>query len=184
MEGNIMATKKETTKPKTKKTSSTKSATTPQKSVRPKLAETEPVITQPQPQVNTQMVDEKSLQTINQLTSFLTVGVVFTAITLLVQIWATLKAKFALSSISFLYIVFSLVLIATLVWCIRLLKQKRVLSVWVFVGFMVMYILYTLAFRWFDGKVLFVQRDVVTWIVLAAILFELYRLKRKSVLVE
>lgn len=103
-----MATKKETTKPKTKKTSSTKSATTPQKSVRPKLAETEPVITQPQPQVNTQMVDEKSLQTINQLTSFLTVGVVFTAITLLVQIWATLKAKFALSSISFLYIVFLL----------------------------------------------------------------------------
>jgi hypothetical protein len=41
-----------------------------------------------------------------------------------------------------------------------------------------------LAFRWFDGEALFIQRDFITWIVLAAILFELYRLKRKNVLVE
>lgn len=177
-----MATKKETAKPKSKKVSSKKSATTSQKSVRRKLVEIKPISTQPQSQVKAQVLDEKSLRTIKQLTGFLTVGVVFTAITLLVQIWATLKAKFVLTSVSFLYIIFSFALIAALVWCIRLLNQKRVLSVWMFVGFTALYILYTLTFRWFDGNALFMQRDVVTWIVLAAILFELYRLKRKSAL--
>ena len=129
-------------------------------------------------------VDEKSLRSVSQLTGFLTIGVLFVAISLIVQIWATLRAKFVFTPISFLYIVFSLVLIAALVWCIRLLNQKRVLSLWVYVGFMTLYILYTMAFRWFDGKDLFMQRDFITWIVLAAILFELYRLKRKNVLVE
>jgi len=178
-----MATKKETAKPKTKKASSTKPARTPRKSVSHKTVQNEPVISQPEPRLNAQIVDEKSLRTINQLNGFLTVGVVFTAVSLLVQMWATWKAKFVLTPVSFLYIVISLGLIATLVWCIRLLKQKRAVSVWVFVGFMMTYILYTLAFRWFDGKAIFVQRDVVTWIVLAAILFELYRLKRKNVLI-
>ena len=177
-----MVMKKDTAKPKAKKASSTKSKTTPQKSVRRKQVEVDPVIVQPQPQVKPQVVDEKSLRTINQLTGFLSVGVAFTAFSLVVQIWATLKAKFVLTPVSFLYIVFSLVLIAALVWCIRLLNQKRVLSISVFVGFMLLYILYTLAFRWFDEKALFVPMDLVAWIALAAILFELYRLHRKSIL--
>jgi hypothetical protein len=177
-----MATKKDTAKPKAKKVSSMKPNIAPRKPIRRKAVESEPTAVQEPSQIQTQPIDEKSLQTINQLTGFLGVGVFSIAITLIVQLWATLKAKFVLTPLSFLYIVFSLVLIAILVWCIRLVNQKQTLSIWVFVSFIATFILYSLAFRWFDGKELVKPMDIVTWIVLAFILFELYRLRRKNIL--
>ena len=127
-------------------------------------------------------VDEKSIRSLNNLKAYLGVGVCLSALMLIIQIWATLKAGLILTPISITYIFFSVVLISALVWCIKLLSQRRLLAMWVFIGIIAIRFFVTLAFRLYGGKETFTVSDIVAYIVQAAILFEIYRLKRKGVL--
>jgi len=150
------------------------------KTVSHRPPETEPVSVQPQTKVD--VLDEKSRRTISNLTAYLSVGVLVNVFVLIVQFWATLKAQFVLSAVSFLYILIALVIIGTLVWCINLLKQKRIVALWAFVGFIALSFFYTVGFRWYGGKTLFMPMDLVAYVVQAVILFEIYRLKRNKIL--
>lgn len=127
-------------------------------------------------------VDEKSLRSLSNLKGYLGIGVAFNALILIIRSWATLKAGFILTPLSVAYIFFSVVLIGALVWCIKLLDQRRLLAMWVFIGFIVISFFVTLALRLYGGIDAFTRSNVVAYIVQAGILFEIYRLKRKGVL--
>ena len=177
-----MVTKKESAQPKTKKVSATTLKTARSKPARVKRAQPKPTVVSTEAPAKPQIIDEKSMRSISQITGFLSVGVLFNVVALVVQIWATLKAKFVLSAVSFAYIIASLILLAALVWCIRLLNQKRALSVWVFLGFSVISILFSMTFNSYAGKALLSLANFVALFVQALLLFELYRLQRKGVL--
>jgi hypothetical protein len=127
-------------------------------------------------------VDEKSIRSLNTLKAYLGVGVGLSALMLIIQIWATLKAGLILTPVSIAYIFFSVGLITALVWCIKLLSQRRLLAMWVFIGIIAIRFTVTLAFRLYGGKGAFTVSDVVAYIIQAAILFEIYWLNRKGVL--
>jgi hypothetical protein len=133
-------------------------------------------------QYKTTLTDEKSIRTIHSLTTYLTIGVILNSVFLIVQLWATFAAELILSSISYFYLIYDMILIGALIWCINLLKQQRLLALWVFAGFIVANFINVLLLRSYERKELFNSLDIIIYIVQAAIIFEIYRLKRNDVL--
>jgi len=162
---------------KTKKSESVRG-----KSTGRSLAKATSVETQPESQPRMALEDKKSLRAISSLTGYLGIAVLLNVLMLIIQLWATFKAGYVLTSFSFVYLFLSLASIAALVWCIILLNRKNVLALWAFVGFITLSFLNTLTLRLYGGKALFVALDLVAYIVQAAILLSIYSLKRKDIL--
>ena len=177
-----MVTKKESSKAKAEKPKSVKPKSATRKTPIRKIAKVQPAKVEQASEANPVFIDEKSLRTIRSLTGYLGVAAGLNAFFLIVQLWATFKVGYVLSWVSFVYILFSIALIGALVWCIKLLKQRKLLVLWVFVGFIAINFLYTLIFRFYGGKDLFSPLDIVAYIVQAAIFIDLYRLKSKDIL--
>jgi|SRR5687768_8562641 hypothetical protein len=141
------------------------------------------LVNQLEPQPRTTSADEKSLRAIRSLTGYLGIAVLFNALVLGIQLWATFKAGYILTAFSFVYLFLSLSSIGALIWCIILLNRKSALALWACTGFIAISFLSTLAVRSYGGKALFAPLDFVGYIVQAAILFSIHWLKRKDILI-
>ena len=147
-----MTAKKESSKTREVKPRSAKTKSSIRKPASSQSVEVKPANTtntRQEPQTEAILIDGKLLKTIRSLAGYLSIAVAFNVFALIIQFWATSKAGFVLTWVSFVYIFFSVVLICTLAWCIYLLKLRRLLAFWVFVGFIMINFVY-----WFSTKLL------------------------------
>jgi hypothetical protein len=175
-----MTVKKDVTKTKAEKPKTVKPKSTTRKTINNQSVKVKPVKIKQEPE--TVFIDRKSLKTINSLTVWLSVAAVLNTFFVFVQLWATAKAGYVHTWVSVLYTLLYIVLICALVWCVYLLKKRKALAFWVFAGYITINFIHTTAFRLYEGKAFFDPLDIVVYIVEAAIIFDLYRLKRNDVL--
>ena len=177
-----MAVKKEVTKTKAEKPKTVKPKSTTRKTISNQSVKVKPVIIKQEPEPEAVFIDRKSLKTINSLTVWLSVAAALNIFSVIIQLWATAKAGYVHTWISVLYTFLYIVLICALIWCVYLLKKRKALVFWVFAGYIAINFIHTTAFRLYEGKAFFDPLDIVVYIVEAAIVFDLYRLKRNDVL--
>jgi hypothetical protein len=71
---------------------------------------------------------------------------------------------------------------AILVWCLQLLKRKRLLSFWAFLVFVGANLVVLFLYRLISGAALFAAVDILLYLFIAGGVFELYKLKSNGTL--
>jgi len=125
---------------------------------------------------------EKSIKLIEGTTNYLTAALVPFAIYPLYLLWGLFTGR----SHDLLFVGFNLVvslsLAGVLFWCIRLLKEQRVLSLWLYLGVVVATFCYLMIYRVVTGAPIFSPADIILYGFQALILYALYSLKKSGLL--
>jgi hypothetical protein len=125
--------------------------------------------------------DEKSLKSLRSLGSFITLGAWSGVLVGLFLIWSMIAYKWGI--FAWISIIVSFATAGALFWCDRLLQQKRQLALVVYTYVMLFGWSAVLLMRLVSSRSLFGVTDLLGLIVPAMVLFEMHRLRRKSILV-
>jgi hypothetical protein len=174
--GIIMVAKTKSKEPKSKSTKSARA-----KPASPKLAKVTPVEPSEQ-QTKAVTTDEKSIQTLRAITNYLTAILFSYGIGILFNFWQ-IFTKDSNTPSSALFNIFAFMgLGAILIWCLRLLKQMRMLSFWSFLVFVFANIFCLIFYRLIGKAPIFAPVDIVMYLFAAVAIFELYKLKNNGTL--
>ncbi|MBK9924804.1 MAG: hypothetical protein IPP66_05870 [Anaerolineales bacterium] len=177
-----MIAKKDIVKPTVKKTPSKKSKSTPKKSVNHKSAESKTTVAQHQSQAKNQVIDEKSIKSLQSITNYLSVSVVSCGIGIIFNISSIISKGESVLSSALLNILGFVLSGAILYWCVRLLKQKEATSLWVFMAFCFTTSIWVFINRWLVNATKFSAIDIMILIFMIGFGFELNRLKKNGTL--
>ena len=125
--------------------------------------------------------DEKSIRSLRSLSSFITLGAWLGILAGIFLIWSMIAYKWGSSAL--VSIVLSFAMAGALFWCGRLLDQKRQLAITIYIATIIASWFIVLITRVINSRTLFASRDLISLIVPVVILFEMYRLRRKGLLV-
>lgn len=170
-----MAAKTQTRKPKSKSTRSARA--TP---ADPKVAKVPPT-EQPEQQPSPEITDEKLIRSLRSLASFIALGAWLGILAGIFLVWSMIAYKWGISAV--VSIVLSFAISGALFWCSRLLEQKSQLAITVYTATMITSWFLILIMRLVNSRPLFGSRDLLSLIVPGVILFEMYWLRQKKVLV-
>jgi len=124
--------------------------------------------------------EEKSIKSLRSLSSIIALGAGLNLLAGLFLIWSMLAYHMGVSAL--INIILSFAIAGTLYWCSRLLDQRnrRVLTIYASLIFAIWCII--LVLRIIDSQPLFELRDLLSLILPAYILFEMYRFKQNGIL--
>ena len=133
-------------------------------------------------QIEKPEIDKKMRRILRSLTTYLTLAAFLNLILAIVGVWAILSQNLSITPIAIVSVILSLVYAGSLYWCVRLLDQRRLIALWVFLSIISVSFLFYLAVSFLQGETPFSFFDIIIFIVWAVILFDMYRLKRNGVL--
>jgi hypothetical protein len=137
---------------------------------------------QPEQQPSAVMPDEKSIKTLRTITNYLTAILFTCGLGVLLNLWQLFSKDNSAPS-SALFNIFAFISLgAILAWCLRLLKQMRVLSFWIFLVFVFANLACLIIYRLISGSPIFALVDVLLYLFAAVAVFELYKLKTNGTL--
>jgi hypothetical protein len=125
--------------------------------------------------------DEKSIKSLRSLTSFITLVAWVNVLVGIYLIWVMVAYHLGISTL--VSIILSFAIAGTLFWCDRLLEQKRRSAITIYALMMIVIWLVVLIMRLISSQPLFRLIDLAGLILPGAILFEMYRLRRRGFLV-
>ncbi len=170
-----MVAKTQSRKPKSKNTRSARA-----KPASPKVAKAPPP-EQAEQQPSPLITDEKVIRSLQSLASFIALGAWLGILAGIFLIWSMISYRWGISAIVSIVLVFAIS--GVLFWCSKLLEQKSQLAITVYTVTMIASWVIVLITRLASSRPLLGARDLLSLIVPGIILFEMYRLRQKKVLV-
>ena len=135
----------------------------------------------PQPATNKMQEDRKTIRSLQSLSSIITLGAWLSILTGIVLIWMMVASN--LGFFVLVGVILAFVSGAGLFWCDRLLQQKSQRAITVYAAILIGGWVVILMMRLVNSWSLLGFRDLFGLLLPGAILFEMYKLKKKGVLV-
>ena len=136
----------------------------------------------PQPSTTSKIQeDEKSIKSLRSLTSIITLGAWLSMLAGIYLVWSFVAYHFGIFTL--VSAILSFVMGGLLFWCDRLLAQKRRFAITIFASMTIVSWSVILILRLINSRPLFRTTDLVSLVLPGAILFEMFRLRQKGLLV-